>query len=65
MFRFLRYDVRLEAEWLEARLGLKIAQKDIDRYRCMDDPAIIPNIYEIAKLAAEQQVKLEHLLGKR
>jgi hypothetical protein len=64
MFRFLRYDVRLEAEWLNERLGLKIEQKDIDRYRCMDDPGIVHNIYEIAKLAADQQVKLEHFLGK-
>jgi hypothetical protein len=42
MFRFLRYDVRLEAEWIEERLGEKIDQKEIERYRCMDDPAIIP-----------------------
>jgi hypothetical protein len=64
MFRFLRYDVRLEAEWLQERLGLKIAQKDIDRYRCMDEPGIVHDIYEIAKLAAEQQVKAEHFLPK-
>jgi len=62
LFRFLRYDVRLEAEWLQERLGLKIAQKDIDRYRCMDEPAIVHDIYEIAKLAAQQQVKPEHFL---
>jgi hypothetical protein len=64
MFRFLRYDVRLEAEWLEERMGLKIDQKDIERYRCMDDPGIIHSIYEIARSAAEQQVKLEHLLSR-
>ena len=64
MFRFLRYDVRLEADWLEERLGEKIAQKDVERYRCIDDPSIIPSIYEIAKRVAEQQVKLEHLLGR-
>ncbi len=64
MFHFLRYDVRLEAEWLNERLGLKIEQKDIDRYRCMDDPGIVHNIYEIAKLAADQQVRLEHFPGK-
>ncbi len=64
MFRFLRYDVRLEADWIEERLGEKISQKDIERYRCMDDPAIIPSIYELAKRVAEQQVKPEHFLGK-
>ena len=64
MFRFLRYDVRLEAEWIEERLGEKIDQKEIERYRCMDDPAIIPSIYDIARRIAEQQVKPEHFLAK-
>ena len=61
LFRFLRYDVRLETEWLHEKLGLTIAQKDIERFRCMDDPSIVSSIYDIAKLAAEQQVKPEHL----
>jgi hypothetical protein len=64
MFRFLRYDVRLEADWLKNELGLAIVQKDIERYRCMDDPGIVHDIYGIAKTAAERQIKLEHLLGK-
>jgi hypothetical protein len=64
MFRFLRYDVRLETDWIEENLGERIGQKDIERYRCMDDPAIIPSIYEIAKRVAEQQVKPEHFLSK-
>jgi hypothetical protein len=63
LFRFLRYDVRLEADWLKTELGLAIAQKDIERYRCMDDPRIVHDIYGIAKVAAERQVKLEHFLG--
>jgi hypothetical protein len=64
LFRFQRYDVRLEAEWLKEKLGLTIAQKDIERYRCMDDPTIVQDIYGIAQAAAERQVKLEHVLGK-
>ena len=29
----------------------------------MDNPAAIPLAYEIGQMAAEQQVKAEHLLG--
>jgi hypothetical protein len=28
----------------------------------MDDPGIIKHIYDIARIAAEQQIKVEHLL---
>jgi uncharacterized protein len=65
LFRFLRYDVKLEAAWLKDELALTVPQKDIERYRCMDDPGIVHAIYDIAKDAAERQVKLEHLLPKR
>jgi patatin-like phospholipase len=64
LFRFQRYDVRLEAQWLKEKLDLSVAQKDIERYRCMDDPSIVHDIYGIAQAAAERQVKLEHILGK-
>ena len=63
LFRFLRYDVRLEADWLDEMLGLNVAQRDVERYRCMDDPAIVDDIYAIAQVAAEKQVRPEHILG--
>jgi hypothetical protein len=62
-FRFLRYDVRLEAPWLKQNLDLNLGDREVERLRRMDDPGIISTIYEIARTAAEQQVKLEHLLG--
>jgi uncharacterized protein len=62
-FRFLRYDVRLEQDWLTEHLGLDLTQREVDRFRRMDDPGIIKCIYGIARLAAEKQVKPEHLLG--
>jgi hypothetical protein len=62
LFRFTRYDVRLEREWLDD-LGVTVADADIARYRCMDDPNIVPHIYEIASRAAEKQVKPEHFFG--
>jgi hypothetical protein len=65
LFQFLRYDVRLEADWIKERLGLTIEKSEIERYRCMDDPGIVQDIYGIAKVAAERQVKLEDLLEKK
>jgi len=62
-FRFLRYDVRLEVPWLKENLGLDLSEGEVERFRRMDDPGIIKCIYGIARLAAEKQVKLEHLIG--
>ena len=63
MFRFMRYDVKLEVDWLRKELDLKVSETDAARYRGMDNPAIVDEIYEIAKLAAAKQVKPEHWLG--
>ncbi len=59
-FRFLRYDVRLEASWLRENLHLDFTESEVENFRRMDDPGIIKNIYAIARLAAETQVKREH-----
>jgi hypothetical protein len=71
MFRFMRYDVRLELPWIEQELGpeveaafgRKLTVDDVVRMRSMDDPTIIPDIYTLARLAAKKQVKPEHWLG--
>jgi hypothetical protein len=63
MFRFMRYDVKLETNWLREELDVKISERDVERYRGMDNPAIVNDIYEIAKRAAEKQVKVEHWVG--
>ena len=63
LFRFLRYDVRLEADWLEERLGVNLSEKDLARLRTMDDPDSIPLAYDIGRRAAEMQVKAEHWAG--
>jgi hypothetical protein len=63
MFRFMRYDVKLEVNWLREELDIKISESDAERYRGMDNPAIVNEIYELAKLAAAKQVKPEHWLG--
>jgi Patatin-like phospholipase len=61
LFRFMRYDVRLEMAWLQD-LGLNIPQAEIARFRTMDDPGIVQDIYEIGRVAAERQVRPEHWL---
>ena len=63
LFRFLRYDVRLEAEWLDEHLDLTLSDKDLARVREMDNPDSIPLAYEIGCKAAERQVKAEHWSG--
>jgi len=60
LFRFVRYDVKLERPWLLKELDLDVSEKDVERYRQMDDPEIVKSIYEIATIAAARQVKPEH-----
>jgi hypothetical protein len=62
MFRFLRYNVRLEKDWLKNELDYEISDALLARVRNMDDPAVVDHLYEIGRLAALRQVKLEHLL---
>ncbi len=86
LFRFLRYDVRLELPWIEKELGrakveevVNAARRDSEgerarpftlnedsviRMRSMDDPSIIIDIYALATLAAQKQVKPEHWIGE-
>jgi uncharacterized protein len=71
LFRYLRYDVKLELPWIEDNLGPEIKQVfgrsfsevDVLRMRSMDDPTIVETIYKLARIAAEKQVKAEHWLG--
>jgi hypothetical protein len=63
MFRFLRYDVRLEKEWLARELNYNVSDDALARLRGMDDPGAVQELYEIGRRAAEKQVKLEHLTG--
>ena len=38
LFKFMRYDVRLERPWLLKELELDVPEKDVERFRQMDDP---------------------------
>jgi uncharacterized protein len=63
LFRFLRYDVRLEKEWLARELDFHVTDDVLERLRGMDDPSLVDQLYEMGRRAAEKQVKPEHLFG--
>jgi uncharacterized protein len=63
LFRFLRYDVRLEKDWLARELDVQVSNDVLERLRGMDDPTLVQQLYEIGCKAAEKQVKPEHLFG--
>jgi predicted acylesterase/phospholipase RssA len=60
MFRFMRYDVRIERDWLKEHLGLDRTEAQVEKLRKMDNPRMIPELYYIGELAARKQVKKEH-----
>jgi hypothetical protein len=64
LFRFLRYDVRLEHKWLADELGIKLDNATLNSYRCMDIPANIPALYKLGVQAAEKQIHPDHLAPK-
>ena len=73
LFRFIRYDVRLELEWLyaneerrdkiRAEFGRDLTETDMIRLRSLDDTTIIPDLYALARIIAKEQVKEEHWIG--
>ncbi len=60
MFRFLRYDVRLEKDWLARELDYVVDDDLLARLRGMDDPGVVEELYKLGGLAAAKQVKAEH-----
>lgn len=63
LFRFARYDARLEAEWLAGELGESVAPAELLKLRRMDDPANMRRLYEIGAKAAALEIRPEHLAG--
>jgi hypothetical protein len=73
MFRFIRYDVRLEMSWIneskerrervEHEFGRKLTDDDMIRLRSLDDTSIVEDLHKLARVAAREQVKEEHWVG--
>jgi hypothetical protein len=62
LFRFLRYDIVLEHDWLKRELGVSLEKSVLERYRQLDAPDIMPAIYELGARAADMQIKRQHLV---
>jgi Patatin-like phospholipase len=61
LFKFVRYDVRLERDWLDANYEGTISDEELVALREMSRPEIIPLAYEIGRQAAKKQVRPEHI----
>jgi hypothetical protein len=61
LLRFQRYDMPLDATWLQQNLQAHLPDKVIHVMRRMDRYASMKEIYAMAAAAAELQVRLAHL----
>jgi hypothetical protein len=60
LFKFVRYDARLEMDWLAENFDRPMSKKELTKLREMSDPANIELAYEIGRQAARKQVRPEH-----
>lgn len=65
LFRFLRYDVRLEQDWLKDELGLSVDQERLDHLRRLEAAENVAEIYEIGRSAALRQIQPGHFNGTK
>jgi len=56
LFRFQRYDVMLESDWLKSELGVAVDQRALDSYRKLDSAENIPTLYALGQKAADKQM---------
>jgi hypothetical protein len=59
LLSFRRFDVVLEAGWLNEMLGLSLSAAEVERLRVLDDAATIPRAYELARAVAEKTIRSE------
>jgi len=63
LFRFLRYDIRIDQDWLAQEVGVTLDEKRVAHYRLLDAPENIPAIYELGVKAAARQIRRQDLAG--
>lgn len=61
LFRFLPYNIDLDAKWIERELGYTLPARTAARLRGIDASANIPLLYELGTRGAARQVLAEHL----
>jgi uncharacterized protein len=57
LFRFFRYDIRLESDWLRQELDTDIGPLEMTRIRRFDDPGTMARLDELGRKAALRQVR--------
>jgi hypothetical protein len=60
LLHYLRYDAVLWADWLESRLGLKLAPAELTAIAALDRPELAARLLDIGRRAAEIQVTPAH-----
>jgi hypothetical protein len=60
LIHYLRYDAPLEANWLERKLGLGVAARELVELQKIDQPEYAPQLLEIGRKAAKLEVKPGH-----
>jgi uncharacterized protein len=63
LFRYFRYDVRLETDWLKENLGVTLGHAELAQLRRFDDPGGMERLDEVGQRAAERQVLLADMAG--
>lgn len=59
LFRFFRYNVRLEEKFLEDEVGITCSAEEVEELRLMENVDMMNRCYEIGQRAAERQVRPE------
>ena len=57
LFRFLRYDIKLEEEWLAQNAGATVTRDQVRQMRRLDDARTMPLLSDLAAAAARRQVR--------
>jgi hypothetical protein len=61
LFRYLRYDLCLEDNWLRQELNTRLSSVAISRLQQMDEPSSMSTLYELGRKAAAKQIRPSHL----
>lgn len=57
LFRFFRYNVRLEQKYLKEELGIASSDEEITQIRLMENVSMMKRCYEIGQIAAAKNVR--------
>ena len=60
MIEYLRYNVKLEGEWLRENTGVELSPDDVGKLKKMDRPGNMPMLANLGALAAARQVDDRH-----